>query len=71
MNNLVVRVGIEVELLHPSYRGPLPTAEEDQQRAYERQMQTYAAAMDVWRDDGGRGPPPPRPVRPHTPGRGD
>lgn len=37
-------------------------------RDYNRRMQTYQALYDRWVADGKLGPPPPRPVRPHTPG---
>lgn len=41
---------------------------DEQWAAYDRAMQTFETLKARWIADGKLGPPPPRPVRPHTPG---
>ena len=45
----------------------LPTPAE-QEREYRSRKATYDALYGRWVADGRLGPPPPRPVPPHTPG---
>lgn len=45
----------------------LPTPAE-QQATYERQRRAYDHLLSLWIQGGKQGPPPPMPVRPHTPG---
>lgn len=37
-------------------------------RNHQRRMHTYDVLLQQWKDHGKVGPPPPRPVPPHTPG---
>ncbi len=48
-------------------RATLPTPAE-QQVTYERQRRAYDYLLWLWIQGGKQGPPPPLPVRPHTPG---
>lgn len=45
----------------------LPTPAEQQAR-YQQQLAEHRHDMQVWLDGGKRGPMPPHPVAPHTPG---
>jgi hypothetical protein len=42
----------------------------EQRAEHERRMDAHHRAMYTWRMGGKQGPPPPHPVRPHTPGYG-
>ncbi len=52
---------------NPPARDTLPTPAE-QRATYERQRSAYDRLLSLWIQGGKQGPPPPLPVRPHTPG---